>query len=349
MAKKRVTLPKDFEELLKKGNLQELKEVFDKCELDARGGYAKQTALAFDNCPHELAEWLVEQGANLQAVDTWGNTPLHSRSRSVFGNIKSLLELGADVHDKSTSTGTPLHNAADSHNVENTRLLLAYGAKMDTLNISGYLPLEQVLRTCNNIDIVKTAQIAKIYLNAGVQITPKMKEYVNGIGERFEFHRAGFNKDSVSEVDEAWGELYKLFGAEPVTKRILHDGKSSITTQEKTWRKQHQELWELLVPSSGSAKTMQGEVIRISGRIANELEGNGGINWDADFKKMADTFSSFVQQGKALSASELTEVKEIVQRVKRRSGDTSRMAELGVLWAIQNPSPIELPAIEYNR
>ncbi|SHN09667.1 hypothetical protein [Chitinophaga sp. CF418] len=124
MAKKRKTLSKDFKELLNKGNLQELKEVFNKCELDARGGYSKQTALAYDNCPHELAVWLVEQGADLQATDTWGNTPLHNRSRSIFGNIRSLLELGADIHDKSSSIGTPLHAAADSHNVENTALML---------------------------------------------------------------------------------------------------------------------------------------------------------------------------------------------------------------------------------
>ena len=41
MAKKRVALPKDFEELLKKNDLDELKAVFVKCELDARGGYGK--------------------------------------------------------------------------------------------------------------------------------------------------------------------------------------------------------------------------------------------------------------------------------------------------------------------
>ena len=72
MAKKKKTLPKDFEELLSKGNLQELKEVFNTCELDARGGYGKQTALAYDNCPHELAKWLVEQGARFSKALTPG-------------------------------------------------------------------------------------------------------------------------------------------------------------------------------------------------------------------------------------------------------------------------------------
>lgn len=346
---KRKTLPKDFDELLSKGNLEELKAVFSKCELDARGGYGKESALAYDNCPHELAKWLVDQGADLQATDTWGNTPLHNRSPSVFGNIKSLLELGADIHAKNRSTDTPLHAAAGSHNIENTVLLLAYGAKVDALNSSGHTPLEHALRTCTNIDIVRTVKLSKMYLNAGVQIAPIMKEFVTEIGKRFEFHRPIFSKDSVVETSNALEELYRIFEVEPVPKRVLHDGKSPITTKEKTWQKQHQDLWALLVPASGPAETIQGEVIRITGRIADELDGNGGINWDAEFKKMADAFLAFVKQGAQLSSIELAEAEEIVKEVKRRSGNIDRMCELGVKWVIDNPSPLKLPSIGYTR
>lgn len=143
MVKKRTTLPKDFEELLAKADLPALKAVFEKCEFDARGGYSKQTALAYDSCPHELAVWLVEQGAGLEVTDTYGYTPLNSRSRSIHGNIKSLLVLGADVHNATPSVGTPLHSAADAHNVDNTALLLEHGASIDTLNKQGFTALEQ--------------------------------------------------------------------------------------------------------------------------------------------------------------------------------------------------------------
>jgi hypothetical protein len=349
MAKKKKTLPKDFEELLSKGDIKQLKAVFDKCEFDARGGYGKQTALAYDNCPHELAVWLVEQGANLQATDTWGNTPLHNRARSIFGNIKSLLELGADVHSPSSSIGTPLHAAADSHNAENTGLLLAYGAKTDVLNANNHTPLEQALLTCRNIDIVNTAGLSQLHLNAGVKITPKMKELVIEIGKQFEFHRASFNKDSVEEVSNALDELYGLFGVKSVEKRVMHDGKSPITINAQVWQEQHQELWELLVPSSSPAATIQGEVIRITGKIANELEGNGGINWDNDYKKMADALLLFVTQGKPLFADELIEAEEIVKAIKRKSGNTARLCELGVKWVMNNLLPMQLPPIEYTR
>ena len=349
MAKKRKTLPKDFEELLKKGNLQELKEVFDKCELDAVGGYSKHTALGFDNCPHELAKWLVEQGANLEAPDTRGNTPLLCRSRSIYGNIGSLLELGAKVNARNNDKDTPLHEAADSHNAENTKLLMAKGARVDAVNANDFTPLDQALVSCSNIDIEETVKLAKIYLKAGVQITPEMKGFVAKIGERFEFHRASFNKKSVNKVSKALDELYLLFGVDPVAERILHDGKSPITTKAKDWEDQHQDFWEQLVPSSGPASTIQGEVIRISGRIFIELEENGGVNWDANYKKMADAFLTFIKQGVQLSDSEIEETEEIIKEVKRKEGDTTRLCELAVIWVKNNPMPIKLPAVEYKR
>lgn len=349
MAKKRVTLPKDFEQLLKEADIQTLKDIFIKCTYDARGGYSKQTALAYDNCPHDLAKWLIEQGADLYATDTWGNTPLHSRSRSIFGNVKSLLELGADVNYSSGSVGTPLHAAAGGHHAVHTTTLLEYGANPHLLNADGRTPLELALQTCSNIDIVRTVQLSSMYLNAGVKPTSQMQEYVTKIGNRFEFHRAKFNKESVDEVSNALDELYRLFDVVPVAKHVLHDGKSPITTKATTWQKQHQELWELLVPSSGPATTIQGELIRISGKIANELDGNGGGNWDSEYKKMVDAFLTFLEMGEQLSPAELLEAGEVVKAIKGRSGDTARLCQLAVKWVIANSSPLKLPKVEYKR
>src|SRR5258708_10393200 len=109
MAKPRKKLlPRNFEELLKTGNLTELKAVFETCDLNARGGYGKQTALAYDECTDELARWLAAEGADLSATDSWGNTPLHSRAPSRRGRTEILLILGADVNNTGPSIRTPL-------------------------------------------------------------------------------------------------------------------------------------------------------------------------------------------------------------------------------------------------
>lgn len=347
--KKKKLLPKNFDELLEKGNPDELKAVFDLCDINARGGYSKQTALAYDKCPDDLARWLVNKGANLQATDTWGNTPLHQRARSRRSSINVLLELGADIFSKSSSIGTPLHAAADSYNVNNARLLIEAGAKINETNNERLTPLEWALRRCTNIDIENMVDLAIIFLNAGAKKTPYMKGFVEEIGKRFEFHRNGYNPNMVESVSNALNKLYELFEVIPVPRRQMHDDKSPIIIRAKTWEKQHQELWNLLVPSSGPATTIQGELIRISGRIANEIEDNGGVNWDADYIKMADAFLEHIQSGEQISSSDLKAAASIVAEVKRMSGDTARMAQLAVKWVIQNPLPIKLPPPPYKR
>ena len=73
MAKKRVTLPKDFNELLTDGNIDQLKAVYDKCELTAHDGrYSLSTALHFGGVPDELVIWLVEEGLDINTPDYYG-------------------------------------------------------------------------------------------------------------------------------------------------------------------------------------------------------------------------------------------------------------------------------------
>lgn len=45
MAKKRKTLPKDFDEIIARGNLDEMKAVFEKCDINAYGSYNDGNAL----------------------------------------------------------------------------------------------------------------------------------------------------------------------------------------------------------------------------------------------------------------------------------------------------------------
>jgi hypothetical protein len=260
-----------------------------------------------------------------------------------------LLELGADANNASSSIGTPLHAAAASHNATHARLLLQHGARADERNKEQLTPLELALRGCSNIEIENMVLLAKVLLDAGAERTHRMKGFVEEIGNRFEFHRSGFNPEHVDAASSALDELYGIFEVAPVARRQIHDGISPLVLKAKTWQTQHQELWNLLVPSQGPAATIQGEVIRISGRIANELEGNGGANWDADYKRMADAFLEHVQGGNPLSPPDLAEAAAIVAEVKRESGDTARMAELAVKWVMQNQHPVKLNPPSYQR
>jgi hypothetical protein len=347
---KRNALPKDFEELLKTGDLAKLEAVFDACDVDARGGYAKRTALAFDDCPDALARWLVAKGADLSATDASGSTPLHCRARSWRGSVAMLLELGADVHSTSASIGTPLHAAADGKRAENARLLLAAGANVDAKNDDRLTPLELALRGCSNADLDRMPALVRVMLEAGAARTPAMKEMVEQIGKTFEFHREAYNPESVAEANAALDFLYATFDVPPVPRRQEQDRGTPIAVKATTWQKQHAELWELLVPSKGPAKTVQGEVIRIAGRISDEWERNGGVNWDRDYSEMALALLSHVGTGVALAAAEVEEIASIVKSLSRSGGaGNDRLAALAVGWVLQNPKPVPLPKPSYRR
>ena len=78
---------------------------------------------------------------------------------------------------------------------------------------------------------------------------------------------------------------------------LVHDGISPIIVTETEETAQFNQLWSYLVPSCGRAKTAQGELIRIAGRVQHEFLDNGGINWDDDFRKMLDAFLQYHQLG----------------------------------------------------
>ena len=351
MAKARKKLlPKDFEQMLVAGDITKLQAIFDSCDLNARGGYGKQSALAFDQCPDTFARWLVAQGADLSTVDSWGRTPLHARAGSHRARIDVLLELGADVNSDSASIGTPLHAAARAQHAENARLLLEWGARVDAVNREGLTPLELGLRDCNNISLERMASLAIVLLEAGAKRTSRMKTFVEKIGKEFEWHRAGFNPTSVNAASAALDRLYDIFDVSPVPRRLTHDAKSPIVVNATSWQERHQELWELLVPSMGHAATIQGEVVRISGRIAYELEDNGGVNWDTDFNKMADAFLEHIQTGNPLSLADNDDAAVIVREAKRKSGDPARLCKIAVAWVLLNPIPVKLePSPHYGR
>ncbi|MBN9299494.1 MAG: ankyrin repeat domain-containing protein [Filimonas sp.] len=353
MAKKKKTLPKNFSELIEAGDIAALMAVFDTCELDATGGYTKETALSFYNVPDELVRWLVQAGANIDATDTYKRTALHQHAMRRSGSVAVFLELGADIAARDNYGDTPLHMAAgSSFSVQNVQVLVQNGADIAAKNDSGETPLVHALKRANNMDIRNLTFIADILLQDGIPVTEEMQKAVTRIGENFEFHRAGFNKEYLPATDEALSLLYQKFNTPPVKTRQVHDGVSPIIVPAGKWQDQYSVLWDLLIPSGGPAKTVQGEVVRITGKVRDEIYRNGGANWDADFKKMLDALIVHFGTGVPLSEALLTEAKTIAKEVSRTGDgeeDLSRLCELATAWVVANPGPVALSKPEYKR
>jgi hypothetical protein len=355
----RKTLPKDFEQMLEQaaasGDYGAVHAILEAAELEARGGYAKVTVLAMRQCTPELARWVVARGANVDATDAYGCTALHASARARFHRDLPpavLIELGANIHQRDKYGATPLHFAADGKNLASVELLLARGAAVDVLDDNGLTPLEYALQRLSNIDLVDMVPVAEALLAAGARVE-RAPEFVKRAAETFEFHRAGFAKDSVKETATAARTLCELFGVTPPAPRKLHDGVSPIVATSKTWHDQHAELWDLLVPSGGACQTVQGEVVRIAGRVSDELHRNGGVNWNADYDAMLRAFCLHLGSHAALSPSELEECAALTRQRSRISTDegegTARLAQLAVKWVSLNPTPVPLSPPAYKR
>lgn len=139
--------------------------------------------------------------------------------------------------------------------------------------------------------------------------------------------------------------MYKLF--EIV---LIHDGVSDIIVKGEDWIEQYNYLWDYLVPASNAAETVQGEVIRITGRISHEILDNGGGNWDVDYKKMLNKLKELLNSGNRLNENEYIELNHFFAEVKSASTEQfNRQAQLAVKWISLNPKPMKLGEVEYNR
>ena len=349
MAKKKKTLPANFGELLEANDLDALKAVFNECELNAYDRYSfKKPALSFYDIPLELMDWLIAQGADINVKDEYDRTPLHYHAQvNNVEKVALLLDKGADIESKAAYDRTPLFAAA--YHPEVTALLIAKGANVKAKDDMKHNPMEAMLYAVQSIDISKAAKTAELYLKAGLKPTKFAKEQVTRIGEDFEFHREGFNPEYLEETDTALQQLYKLFDVPPVPRRIQHDGKSPIVLAGETWEKRYEQAWELLVPSSGRAFTVQGEVVRIAGRVNDELLRNAMGNWNKEYQKMLNAISGYLRQGNSLTESELTEVADIHTHILEDDGTGShRLCELATLWVTKNPEPMALEKVNYK-
>ena len=161
---------------------------------------------------------------------------------------------------------------------------------------------------------------------------------------------------SQSRVDEASAALAELCALFQVEQR---EAKPAPAVGERLELdpsvpalRQHGELWDLLVPDSGQCPTLQGEVIRIAGRVGHEVYDNGGINWDRCFGKLLDQYLSVVRSGLPMPPGSLARAEAAVAFLKARSmntGDVDEITKLAVEWVRLNPVLVELNLPDVGR
>ena len=94
-----------------------------------------------ESTPLALAKFLVSAGANVNAKNSVGQTPLLWCSDRV-DTAKFLVSRGADVNAKDEWGHTLLHNAARHGYINMVKFLVSAGADVDARDENGYTPLD---------------------------------------------------------------------------------------------------------------------------------------------------------------------------------------------------------------
>jgi len=350
---KKKKLVDNFQEIIDSGDFESFKKVFDKCEITATSkGKTTCNAFSYRNLTPEHIQFLIDNGLEVNADCGFGYPAVafHAANRD---NLKCLLKNGADINYIAVSyRGSALTKACSTLDAQAVRNLLEENASIDVPGgIGGITLLDATLAHCDNIYISKALDISKMLLGAGASVTDRTVGYVQKIGERFEFFRDRISKDHVDELSDSLNELYELFGVAPVARRVMHDGTSKIAVIGNRWQDQYNELWDMLVPGNGKAQTIQGEMIRIVGRVTHEILDNGGLNWDDDYREMVRSLREFLNINKGLESELVEEAGNLTKHINlsTEKKDLYRLTELVVQWVLPNQDPLPLEAVKYKR
>ena len=371
--KKNKTLPKNYQELLHKGDVEELKKVFDKCELTAcERGNLKCSALHFYDVPYEFMKWVLDQGYDPNTMSAH-SVPL-CYNFSDIENLKLLIEYGADVNHKCSWDATPFHYLCDwfstalkpdvSRKIETFNLFLQNGADINARNKSNETPLLYILRRerVPETDFVKMVEILleEHAKNKGSSLTEKSagknqhpipdedwliaQKEIKRIGESHEFYKMEIiDEDFRNERSANMKRLYEIFDVEPVPERVMVTENSTIKVTSDKWQEQYEELWNMLVPGNGRAEFLQGEAIRLLGKLSYEVLEMGCCNWNTDFAKLPKAFRLIISYGSQLKKEDYDEALSILENIKNIAEDEfAFLSQKTVEWILKNPKPVKL-------
>lgn len=122
-------------------------------DINAVDGFGDTPLLiAVTNNKEDIAKILLENNANVNLANHLKETPLHIVTKNKESEIvKILLKKGADVHAIDSTGNTPIYNAVKTDQLDIITLLINAGAKITAKNISERTPLYYA----RNFDVIK--------------------------------------------------------------------------------------------------------------------------------------------------------------------------------------------------
>lgn len=212
--------------------------------------------------------------------------------------------------------------------------------------------------------IAPVSERVTLYCRAGssdkvyeASIEPKGRRFVVNVayGRRGSTLRTGTKTSIPVDYENAKKILDKLI-REKLARGYAEAGKrpqpartAKKPKQSYNWKKEHTRLWNKLVPAQGQAATLQGELIRIAGKLTDQAYRNGNCNWDADHERMWRFVGQHLHDPEVFSTQQRKLIREKIDEIIRDrdtpdlSGDGScyyLIMEKVVDWCMVHPAPI---------
>lgn len=229
--------------------------------------YQELKEVMYDGEPDELRAAL----ADGSAVREDGNSLLHTAAMlGLTEQASVLLEAGIDPGRQDSGGRTPLHCALEAGNTEIARRLVEAGAPMDAEDRHGNRPLSKAVASGD-------WELLALLVEHGAN-----PNHENKHGHSPWEHLQDW-EDLPAVVAEA-AERMPESRSEP-DRTGLEAGLTRVDLDADdlpAW------LWDRLVPLSGQADTLQGELLRAVEALRSEAQRNGNGNWGDRFERHVD-------------------------------------------------------------
>ena len=360
----RKTLPADIEQIIASGDVEAVARAVERCEVGAYlRGSAYEPRLMHFPASEEITDFLLARGEDINSRDRYQRTPIHARVRSrCLDQIPMLIARGGDINARDTSDQTALFGVVERFPLADVSRMIAWGADPRVVadsRVHGKSTLmEYALRQESLFDAPRALPVMRLLLSLGAPVGERVPVALRSMDRmRCTFVTHGLpdhlSQSRVDEASAALSELCALFGVEQrEAQRAPVVGEQLELDPSVPALRQHGELWDLLVPDSGQCQTLQGEVIRIAGRVGYEVYDNGGINWDRSFGKLLDQYLSVVRSGLPMPPDSVARAEAAVASLKSRSMShqaVDDITELAVAWVRLNPVLVELDLPDVGR
>jgi hypothetical protein len=106
------------------------------------------------------------------------------------------------------------------------------------------------------------------------------------------------------------------------------------------------EIWQALVPKSGQADTVQGELLRAIEKLRDEARRNGNANWDKGFESLRKYLEDNLGKSDAHTFFEKRKLNKDIKRLADYNHPYTnddlydRLTDALVEWNRKHPTPI---------